>query len=173
MAKQTDFARALMPYLVPSDTARDELFREAGRAIVALSNIENYLALIFAVLSVPVSSKVALDLFYEARTFERRINLVDFIVRKENKQNEVTSWEAIFKRLKTHKGVRNLIAHQGLFRGESDALGNKAAFLRSPWYKASKRSKHLGIKDVMVTADALERIADDVWQLFMKMGKPS
>ena len=140
MAKRpSELERALGPVLSPRDTAEDRLSPEAGRAIVALSNIENRLAMMFAILSAPAPTEIAKKLFYSARTFEQRLELVNFIVIKDGEANEIRKWRKIYARLHTHKGVRNLIAHQGLLRGSPDALGNRPVSLRPLWYKTSKK----------------------------------
>src|SRR3954447_24059653 len=77
-------ARALMPP-PPGEMEKAELYQQAGRAIVELSNAENYLALIFCFLSVPVTVDDAKAMFSSQGSFERKLKLVNFMVARANK----------------------------------------------------------------------------------------
>ena len=86
--KQTEafaaIARALMPP-PPGETEKAELYQQAGRAVVELSNAENMLAVIFCILSVPVPFEDAKVMFSSQGGFEKRLRLVNFMVVRANR----------------------------------------------------------------------------------------
>jgi hypothetical protein len=104
-------ARALIPP-PPGETEKAELYKQAGRAVAELSNAENLLAAIFCILSVPVPVEVSKTMFSSQGGFEKRLKLVNFMVVRANRAVEMEVWGKIYKELNTHRGVRNLIAHQ-------------------------------------------------------------
>jgi hypothetical protein len=161
MAK--NYAMGLLQFL--GSDAEDELFKQAGRAVIKLSDIENLMAMMFVILSIPVPTSVASELFYDQGTFERRMKLLNFIVVKWDKPKEVQAWKPIYQKLQAHRGIRNLIAHQGMFRHQPDDLGNRAVSLRAPWLKKGGKGRELKASDIKATGDALTKVSDDLWSL--------
>jgi hypothetical protein len=76
-------ARALIPPR-PGELEKKALHEQAGRAIVELSNAENLLAVIFCVLSMPVDMNLSQEMFASQGAFEKKLKLVDFIVKRAN-----------------------------------------------------------------------------------------
>jgi hypothetical protein len=122
----------------------------------------------FVMLSVPVERDVASKLFYDQGSFERRINLVNFLVLKWNKPDEFHVWKSIQKKLHTHKGIRNLIAHQGSFRS-SDEAGNQAVSLRASWLRKDGWGRELDARAIKATGDALTEISQDLRALMKRL----
>ena len=44
--------------------------------------------------------------------FEKRLKLVNFMVAHANRAGEIEVWGKIYNEPNTHRGVRNLVAHQ-------------------------------------------------------------
>lgn len=156
-------AKALMPD-PPGTHETRELLHEVGRAIVHLSNIEELLAMVFAVLSVPVATEVATELFHDQGAFDKKLKLTNYMVLHRGRSHELTSWAAVYSRLQNHRGVRNLIAHQGLFQNPPDAHGQVSVALRPAWFK-KKGGKHLKASEIKSTADELDKIRLEIWDL--------
>jgi len=147
-------ARALMPP-PPGEREKAELYQEAGRAVVELSNAENMLAVIFCVLSDPVPVEYSKEMFSSQGGFERKLNIVNFMVVRANRVEEIEVWKKIYKELNTHRGVRNLIAHQRLFMEMSADAPFVQVSLNPLFHKKGKR---IGAAEIKATADELNKI---------------
>jgi hypothetical protein len=158
-------SRARVVEALMANPNEDDLYKEVGRAIIKLSDIENLMTMMFVILSTPVFPDGASELFHEQNSFERKMKLLNFLVLKENRPKEVAAWAAIYQKLHTHKGVRNLIAHQGMFRYPPDDAGRRQVSLRPPWLKKGGRGKELDAKTIKATADALTGVSRDLWAL--------
>jgi hypothetical protein len=172
MAKAPADFRKRVAAAMAASPLEDALYSQAGRAIINLSNVEKLMAVMFAVLSLPVEVEEANKVFYEQRTFERRLTLLNYAVLKWNVPGEIKAWRAIYQKLKTHKGIRNLIAHQGLFRHPPDESGVRAVSLQPPWYNEKSKGRSVEAKEIGATADALKEITIDLWVLIRKTGLP-
>ncbi|MBR0789561.1 hypothetical protein JQ631_10815 [Bradyrhizobium manausense] len=161
-------AKALMPR--PGDDEKKELYSEAGRAIIELSNAENLLAAIFCIVSNPVPYETAKEMFASQFSFERKLKLVDFMVTRANHPEEIAAWQAIYKDLKAHKAVRNLIARQGL-RIETTGATPVVDVLLMPLFYQS-RGKPLKVSNVKDTADKLGEINVRLWEFVKGLGSP-
>jgi hypothetical protein len=148
-------ARALVPP-PPGEMEKAELYRQAGRAVVELSNAENLLAVIFCILSVPVPVEDAKEMFSSQGGFEKRLKLVNFMVARANHANEIEVWEKIYKELNTHRGVRNLVAHQRVTMEMSTESPVVDVSLTPLFYKG--KGKRVTTAEIKATADELESI---------------
>ena len=162
-------ARALMPP-PPGETEKAELYRQAGRAVVELSNAENLLAVIFCILSVPVPVEDAKKMFSSQGGFEKRLYLVNFMVVRANHVGEMEIWGKIFKELNTHRGVRNLIAHQRVIMEMSADSPVVDVSLTPLFY--TRRGKRVSTAEIKSTADELESINKRLWEFVESLGKP-
>lgn len=162
-------ARALMPP-PPGEREKVELYQQAGRAVVELSNAENYLALIFCFLSVPVPIDDAKAIFSSQVSFERKTKLVNFMVARANKEKDIEVWTKIYKELNTHRGVRNLIAHQRLFI----EMSADAPFVEASLYPLfhNSRGKRVKTADIKSTADELSSINSRLYKFLVRLSVP-
>jgi hypothetical protein len=131
-----------------------KLYRQAGRAVVELSNSENLLAVIFCILSIPVSVADAKEMFSSQGAFEKRLKLVNFMVLRANQASEIEVWAKIYKELNTHRGVRNLMAHQRVVM-EASADSPKVDVSLNPLFYKGK-GKRVTTAEIKSTADELE-----------------
>jgi hypothetical protein len=162
-------ARALMPP-PPGEMEKAELYREAGRSVVELSNAENLLAVVFCILSVPVPLEDAKVMFSSQGGFEKRLKLVNFMVVRANRASEIEIWEKIFKELNTHRGVRNLIAHQRVIM-EMSAESPVVDVSLAPLFYTGK-GKRVSTAEIKATADELESINKRLWKFVHGLSKP-
>lgn len=158
------------------EVKKQELYTEVGRAVVHLSNIENCLADIFYRLAgVKITHQFAIGLFY-SQTFDNKVALVELLMRLEGPQEQLGNWEKLTAELRTHRGVRNLIAHQGLHVGFPDKQGVvDVALLPAPLrtkYDPKKKSIvpskgiRLGIAEIRSTASALDHLQSELQRLW-------
>jgi hypothetical protein len=159
--------RALIPPK-PGEREQQELYEQVGRAIVGLSNAENTLAVIFCILSMPVELEVAKSLFADQGSFERKLKLVNFSVLQANDPEEMKEWSAIYKELNTHRGVRNLVAHQRMLVDHNNRLEAEVS-LTPLFYKQGGKS--LRTAEIRVTADELEQINRKLWAFIKCLDK--
>jgi hypothetical protein len=162
-------ARALMPP-PPGEMEKAELYQQAGRAIVELSNAENLLAVIFCILSVPVPVEDANTMFSSQGGFEKRLKLVNFMVAHANRAGEIDVWGKIYKELNTHRGVRNLVAHQRVMMEMSTDAPFVEVSLNPLFYKG--KGKRVTTAEIKATADELESINVRLWKFVDGLGKP-
>lgn len=155
-----EIAKALMPE-APGAREKRELYEQVGRAIVKLSDIEMLLAMVFVIIT-PRKPEDAAAIFYEQQSLERRLSLVDFMAKGELTDKEMVTWQGINSEIRTHKGLRNLIAHQRMFVGQPNHVGEVQVSLVPPWLK--KGGKELNISEIRRTADALNKIHGDLWK---------
>jgi hypothetical protein len=153
----------------PGTPEKKAIHEQVGRAIVELSNAENYLALIFVVLSMPVDMKEAKELFASQGQFERKLKLVNFMVLHQ--QHELAKWEHLYAQLNNHRGVRNLIAHQRLFVEYQSNSPLVDVALVPLLYK--EKGKSLSTKEIKGTADKLEKIVAELWSFIATLDKRS
>ncbi|MGJ5178798.1 hypothetical protein ACQR16_27770 [Bradyrhizobium oligotrophicum] len=161
-------ARALMPP-PPGETEKKEVYEQAGRSIIELSNAENLLAVIFCILAVPVSIEEAKKMFASQGSLDRKAQLVNFMILHANKPEEVALWSEIYKEFNTHKGMRNLIAHQRMMVTLSTETP-LADVLLMPLFHSSK-GKPLRVFDIKSTADELEKVNAKLWKLVKSLGR--
>lgn len=162
-------ARALMPP-PPGEMEKAELYRQAGRAVVELSNAENLLAVIFCVLGVPVPVEDAKAMFSSQGGFEKRLKLVNFMVAHANRVNEIEVWGKIYKELNTHRGVRNLVAHQRVMMEMSTDAPFVDVSLTPLFYTG--KGKRVTTAEIKATADELESINKRLWKFVSGLSKP-
>jgi hypothetical protein len=165
-------ARSLMPD-PPGTHEKRKLYEQVGRAIVHLSDIDDLLALAFSILSTSVDIKVTADLYYGQNSLDKKLKLVNHMILHWNKPIEMKVWGRILSKINTHRGVRNLIAHQGLSVTSSSDSPNVDVSLRPPWLKTSSRGKNLGMSEIKKTADALEKIQEELWDFVKKLDRPA
>jgi len=163
-------AKALMPD-PPGTHETKELLHEVGRAIVHLSVIENMMSMVFAVLSVPVQTDIATELFHDQGGFEKKLKLTNFMILHGGRPREIARWRPIFSQLQTHRGVRNIIAHQGMFRAPPNERGQLDVSLRPPWFKKNTKGKYLKASEIRATGDALDKIRSDIWELVKRLSE--
>ncbi len=154
----------------PGETEKAELYRQAGRAVVELSNSENMLAVIFCILSVPVPVEDAKEMFSSQGGFEKRLKLVNFMVARANHASEMEVWGKIYKELNTHRGVRNLVAHQRVSMEMSADSPFVDVWLAPLFYKG--KGKRVTTAEIKATADELENINKRLWKFVGSLGKP-
>lgn len=162
-------ARAMIPP-PPGEMEKAELYRQAGRAVVELSNAENLLAVAFCILSVPVPVEDSKKMFASQGGFERKLALVNFMVIHAGHAREMAVWGKIFKELNTHRGVRNLIAHQRMIM----EMSTDAPFVEvslTPLFYTGK-GKRVGTALIKATADELESINQRLWKFVGDIGSP-
>jgi hypothetical protein len=160
-------ARALIPPS-PGETEKKEVYEQAGRAIIELSNAENLLAMIFCILGLPVSIDEAKKVFALQGSLDRKSQLVNFMVLHANEPSEIKLWNQIYKELNTHRGVRNLVAHQRMMVSYSS--GTPIADVALTPLLHSRKGKALRVSDIKSTADELNKVNAGLWKLVGILG---
>ncbi|GMP02782.1 hypothetical protein [Bradyrhizobium sp. TM239] len=145
---------------------RSEMHLQVGRTIVALSDIEQRLEMVFALFSLPISEERSVRTFHGTQNFNRKLELVDYAVLRSGERELHAPWNELSERIKQQKVVRNLAAHASIyFRQEKGARRSRAVISASSYGERGK-SKELGIPDVKRAADELEAIARDIIRFF-------
>ncbi|MDP3078651.1 hypothetical protein [Bradyrhizobium sp.] len=155
--------RGLHPTLVQ----QEQIFREAGRTVISFSNIESDLTFLFGVLVGADLYTKAVATFEEVKNnFALKLKLIDLMVEKECTEAEKTVWRPISGTISTHKGIRNLIAHQRMsFQIPSDSDQPAASLVvLEPALFSGRKGRKLEGHEIKATADALEPIADRVYE---------
>ncbi|MBN8934988.1 MAG: hypothetical protein J0I13_01480 [Rhizobiales bacterium] len=164
-----DFASELAGIFNPPDIVRENMWREVGRAVVAISDIERVLAAICIRLS-PASEREAVDIFMSDRMFASRLRFLTYLVARWNDPKLSLRWASIERKLQSHKRIRNLVAHQGMIEGEPDNLGLPQVCLHPLSLK--RGGKKLTAKDIKATADMLQKLKHDVGLMLISIKEP-
>ena len=137
-----------------------EIYEEVGRAIVTLSDIENWMGTIYHTYAQPnfLSDHYFMPFFHELNGFEKKAKLATLFVRMFAKPEHCNRWLKIVDEIEKHRKTRNLIAHQGM---SVYGWGEKeTAILSGPWLsfdeKRRPKGKTLELEDIRATASALE-----------------
>jgi hypothetical protein len=162
------------------DIVKQEMFTEIGRIVVHLSNVENSLADLFYLLlghRVPDWQR-AIELFY-AQSVDNKIALIDLLMHLEGPEEELTVWKKIADELRSHRAVRNLVAHQGMSVNFFHAEGRVAvaldpAPLRTKFDPKTKhivpsKGRRVELAEIRSTASALERIRSELKKLWTRI----
>ena len=154
--------RALIPPS-PGEEEKREVYEQAGRAVIELSNAENLLVVIFCIVSGPVPIEAAKEMFASQGSFDRKSKLVDFMIQHADKPKEMALWKEVYKELNTHRGVRNLIAHQRMIISYNPDTP-KADVALTPLFH-SRKGRRLRAADIKSTADELKDVNAKLWKL--------
>ena len=165
----SNIVRALIPP-PPGELEKKRLHEQVGRAVVELSNAENLLALIFCILSLPVSIELSKEMFASQGPFEKKLKLVNFVVERADYPQERALWADIYKELNNHRGVRNLIAHQRMMVNYSPDTPEVEVSLTPLLYKSG--GKGLRTEEISSTADELEKISERLWEFIKLLDDP-
>jgi hypothetical protein len=128
------------------------------------------LAVIFCILSGPVPVEDSKTMFASQGGFERKLKLVNFMVTSADRAEEIEVWSNIYKELNTHRGVRNLVAHQRMMMEVSPDAPFVDVSLNPLFY--SDRSKRVTTAETRATADELDSINTRLWEFVKGMSGP-
>jgi hypothetical protein len=146
-----------------------ELYEEAGRAVITLSEIEGRLGECCVYLS-GKAKKEAAQFFDDLGTLEKRIRFTKYVVSCTGDLAVIKDWVELLTEIQSHKGIRNLVAHQSLIWGLDIENGLPPAYLAPrPTRRGSSRVKMLGIREIRATADALKRIAERIAKMLAQL----
>jgi hypothetical protein len=166
--KDNKFIKALRP----GSLEKGEIFAEVGRAIVNLSDIENWISSIYHEYCNPLSTSQSMPVFYEQAGFDRKLKLADLIVRLKAEKKHKEKWIKIIAGLDEHRLIRNLIAHYGIVV-DTFTKDRPQAYLQPPWLKLNKSGKHTGkilqLAEIRATASALERIKGELGDFWREL----
>lgn len=166
--------RSVIP-IKTGDLEKRELFEEVGRAIVYLSDIENWLVNIADSVSFARTPGMEVaNMFYAIFGFEKRLQFADLIVELEATDGQKARWKKITSALHAHRGIRNLVAHSPLGTDwHTDEYGRADVFLRPPDLKDLRHPadpprpyRILRVKEVRATASALSKISKELEKLW-------
>jgi hypothetical protein len=142
---------------------RRKALSEVGRAIVAVSEIENWVAHIYHD-HCAIATSLSMPMFYEQNGIEKRIKLTNMIMEMTAEKPHLERWHKIILGLEKPKLVRNFVAHYGIY---VDAYGDEpVVYLQPPELKYGRDGKRSGASIAMpavtAAADALEGIRDEL-----------
>jgi hypothetical protein len=144
------------------------LYLAIGRAIVALSEIELELCLLFMVCRLPEDPDETGKFIAEQRQISEKIKIVDLLIHVTRNYEECLQWQQLKARLEQNKDIRNRLAHEGIevIGGQGGAI--EAVLSASP---LSKPKAHLNEAAINMAADALEKLKQDISEFTWRLGK--
>jgi hypothetical protein len=145
---------------------RREMHLQVGRTIVALSDIEQYLAAFFAMFSLPVPEVKSEKMFYAAHNFSRKLELVDYAVKRSPETDLHKPWNEISERIKQQKVIRNIAAHASLYFKQEKGAARSKAIISGASVGSGAKALELGIPDVKKAADELEDIKSGLLKFY-------
>jgi hypothetical protein len=151
---------------------RSEMYLQVGRAIVALSEVEEILAEIFVFLSAPMPEARSAKMFYSVQNIAHKIELVDWAMMHSPSAKDKERWRKLSSRVVKQKMVRNTAAHASVqFQREKESkkwrisIGTQA---RDP-----RAKRDLAIADVKAAADDLHDIWIEMRRFLMRLVQAS
>jgi hypothetical protein len=157
MTTRREIREGLLVLSKAEQAQNDALLLQVGRIVVTQSNIENTLALVVMMLCRATRFANAVN-FYSVHGFENRLELTNFLMRKDGPRDLLDDWKEIYEGVRRHKKVRNLAAHQGITYSMSED-STLSAVLAPPWIKLrNKKATRLSTADLKRFGDDLERI---------------
>jgi hypothetical protein len=151
------------------DSAKDGIYREVGRTIIMLSNIEQLMAMAFMIVSNKMTGAEAAKHFYSLNSFDQRFKLVEYAIAHNDWGGELEHWKKFSGRISKNKKLRNDIAHWRLFVQETTD-GNFVEMALMPQHMSDKKGR-LNLNDLKRTADDLEELHHELW-MFIKTLTP-
>jgi hypothetical protein len=144
--------------------AKRKILLEVGRAIVALSNIENRVSTIYHDYC-DTSTTLCMPIFFEQNDIKKRVKLTNLIVEMCAEKQHKERWKKIIGGLEGPRAVRNFVAHCGV-SVNTLRTDVPVAYLHPPWLKIGKDGNRTGrvvaLSEVKAAADALEHIGDEL-----------
>jgi hypothetical protein len=156
------FSDLISPRQINSDN-RDELYWQVGRALVSLSELEQYLAEVFIYLNGAIPEEHSAKLFYGAEGFADKVRLIDIAVLKECSEGARTGWAHISRQITRHRFLRNIAAHSSVRFIQEETPDRRISLVnqaRNKWSSSKKRS--LEIQDFGKTLNQLDLIVRSV-----------
>lgn len=147
------------------------MYLQVGRAIVTLSEIKEYLAEMFVLLSKPMSEAQAAKMFYEVQNIAHKIKLLDYAVMRSSWKDGHAKWAKLSARISKQKFVRNVAAHASLeFKQDKENKGWRIS-LGTQARDNEHRKTDFEIQDVKAAADELVDIHSSIRKLLMQFAK--
>jgi hypothetical protein len=150
--------------------SRNELFKQVGRIIVTLSEIENLMATAFFCVSQGMTIEESKKLFYSYRGFDQRFKLVGYAIAQNDWGGEIEAWNALAKKVESQRFVRNFAAHNQVSFKEDKKKGKRIASLATSEFK--KDRTEIDVIDLKKAADTLEKIEAEI-HLFVEQLLPA
>jgi len=167
------FKTGVVRPIKPLDLKKREIFEEVGRAIIYLSNVENWIANLAYQATFDFTSGMQVpQMFFAVYGFGRRLQFADLMMEMHAADADKARWKEIALKLKEHKGIRNLVAHHMLNNSLfPKADGEHDIFLQPPELSGdpSKKIKTIRIAEIRATASALEKISGDLEDLWWEI----
>jgi hypothetical protein len=161
--KKDSWSEDIEAALALPEGSEQELYAQAGRAVIRLSDIEKVLAFFCVILYRPMDFD-ATKRFYSCRNFEARLSHVDSLVENVDIAEISKRWKPISKVVRSHLETRNLIAHQGMARSSGvNEHGDHYYYLWPPLFREGGRP--LTVTVVKTTADAFEKAYENLREL--------
>jgi hypothetical protein len=159
MSEFADALRRIAKIQEEQERDRTEMFLQVGRAIVTLSEIEEYMAEIFMVLSEPMSNRDSAAIFYEVQNLSHKLKLVGYAVTKRCWPDGQKRWPELSGRILAQKFVRNVAAHASLeFKQQKGEAKTWRVMLGTQAMDKTHKKSEFEIEDMKKAADELQGI---------------
>lgn len=117
-----------------------QLQNEVGKLVIASSDMENKLHLLFMALTAPADEEPALQVLNDQQSMEKKTNLINLLVHMQCTNEEKAIWSTVHLTLKNTKFMRNYVAHQSAWISDHDTDAEIKVFL-GPHSVAPKMDK--------------------------------
>ncbi|MCG5249612.1 hypothetical protein [Methylorubrum extorquens] len=144
------------------------LYTAIGRAIVALSEVELELCLLFMVCRLPQNTETTGKFIAAQRQISEKIKVLNLVIEVTRSHEECLQWQELKKRIEHNKDIRNRLAHEGIEIVGVEGGPIEAVLSASPLGKAKAQ---LNEDDINAAADALEELKKDISDFAWRLGK--
>jgi hypothetical protein len=148
-----------------------QLQNEVGKLVIASSDMENKLHLLFMALTAPADEKPALRVLEDQQSMEKKINLIDLLVHMQCTGDEQAQWASVYVLLNDSKFMRNYVAHQSAWISDQDTDAEIRVFL-GPHSVAPKTTKlkEATAEHIGMACNKLLRARSEIMELIQAVG---
>ncbi|WP_426313501.1 hypothetical protein ACN9MF_17920 [Methylobacterium fujisawaense] len=144
------------------------LYTAIGRAVVALSEVELQLCLLYIVCRSDQDTRESGKFISGIRHISEKIKYVDLLVNVTRNYQECLDWGEIRRKIEANIEIRNRLAHEGIQIVNNSQGAIEAVLSASP---LSKPKELLNDTRVHQAADILEGLRDEISDYAMRLVK--
>lgn len=146
-----------------------QLQNEVGKLVIASSDMENKLHLLFMALTAPVDEAPALKVLTDQQSTDKKISLINLLVEMQCTGEEKALWRSVHRLLSESRQMRNLVAHQSAWISDEDSEDAMRVFL-GPHSVAPKNQRQATAHEIGLTCDKVLKGRTEIMELIQAVG---
>jgi hypothetical protein len=145
---------------------RHQFLAEIGRLVVAYSNAENVLSVIFVDLGKGIPLEMRIGQFHARSSFAEKLAITDAAVLEAKLDQQ---WKHLSECLTRYRKVRNAVAHSQMVPDFENT--RRVYVLRSPTFTPHRDEDSIRVEHISEAAAAIERVVVELWKFRGSLGR--